>query len=67
MRASGRQRERSSRTHPEQPPLRIERVEERVEVALVRAAAVKEDERAVWLSGSRALVCAEEMAHEVAL
>lgn len=45
MRAAGRQGERPARGDAEQPPLRVERVEERVEVALVRAPAVEEDER----------------------
>ena len=35
---------------PEQPPLRVELVEQPVEVALVDAAPVVQDERALWLA-----------------
>ena len=55
VRASGRQRERPARRDAEQPPLGVERVEERVEVVLVGAAAVQEDERSLRLARSRPL------------
>src|SRR5262249_20780268 len=45
VRAAGRQRERPARRGADQPPLRIEGVEQREEVELVRAAPVEEDER----------------------
>ena len=51
VRAARRQRERAARRDAEQPPLRIERVEERVEVVLVGAAPVQEDERSLRLAG----------------
>ena len=41
--------------HAEQPPLRVERVEQRVEVVLVGAAAVQEHERAGRLARGRPL------------
>jgi hypothetical protein len=37
-----------------QPPLRVERIEEREEVVLVRPAPVEENERAVRVSRGRA-------------
>jgi hypothetical protein len=46
--------ERAARRHPEQPPLRVEEIEEREEVALVGAAAVEEDEQALRVAGRRA-------------
>jgi len=50
VRAARRQRERGAGCDPVQLPLRVERVEERVEVVLVRAAAVQEDERPLRLA-----------------
>ena len=47
VRAAGRQRQRPARAVAVEPPLRVERVEQRQQVVLVRAAAVEEDERAV--------------------
>ncbi len=46
-RPPGGQRERAAGGEPEQPPLGVERVEQPVEVVLVRAAPVDEHERAV--------------------
>jgi hypothetical protein len=53
VRAARRQRERPARRDAEQPPLRIEDVEEREQVELVGAAAVEEDEQALRLAGGR--------------
>ena len=55
MSAAGRKRERSSRRHAVQVPLWVEGVEERVEVVLVRAATVEEDERSLRLARRRTL------------
>jgi hypothetical protein len=52
--AAGRQLERRPRSGAEEPPLGIERVEQRVQVVLVGPAPVEEDERAVGLAGSGA-------------
>ena len=46
MRTTGRQRERTARCDTEQPPLRIEQVEQREQVVLARAATVQEHQRA---------------------
>ena len=54
MRAAGRQLERPPGSGAEQPPLGIERVEQRVQVVLVGPAPVEEDERAVGLAGGGA-------------
>ena len=55
VRAARRQRERSARRDPEQPPLRVEHVEQRKEVVLVGAAAVEQGEEALGLSARRPL------------
>jgi hypothetical protein len=46
MSSTGREGERPTRRDTQEPSLRIEVIEERKEVVLVRAAAVEEDERA---------------------
>ena len=51
MVAAGRQLERPARSDAEEPPLRVERVEQRVQVVLVGPAPVEEDERALRLAG----------------
>ena len=43
--------QRRARCHPEQPPVRVELVEQRIEIALVDAAAVQQDQRALGLAG----------------
>ena len=55
VRAARRQGQRPARRVAVQPPLRVERVEQREQVVLVGAAAVEEDERALGLAGRRAL------------
>jgi len=52
--AARRQRERPARRNTVQAPFRVERIEEREEVVLVRPAPVEEDERAVRLACGRA-------------
>ena len=54
VRAAGRERERPARRGADEPPLRVEHVEEREEIVLVGAAAMQQHERAVRLSGGRA-------------
>ena len=54
MVAAGRQQQRAARCDAEEPPLGVERIEQRVQVVLVRPAAVKEDERPLGLAGSGA-------------
>src|SRR5581483_11104247 len=49
VRAAGRKRERRARRVPGQPPLGVERVEERVKIMLVGAATVEQDERPLGL------------------
>ena len=53
MRAAGRQRQRPARRRADEPPLRIERIQQRKEIVLVRAAPVEQDQRAFRLSGRR--------------
>ena len=62
MRSAGRQRERPARRHAQQAALRIERVEQRVQVVLVGAASVQQHERARRLAGRRALAVGERHA-----
>ena len=50
VRAARRQRERPARSDADEPTLRVERVEQRKEVVLVRASPVEEDERALRLA-----------------
>ena len=54
MAAAGRQRERRAGREPDQPALRVEHVEQGVQVVLVGAAAVQQDQRALRLPGRRA-------------
>ena len=54
MVAAGRELERPARGDAEEPPLGIERVEQRVQVVLVGPAPVEEDERALGLAGGGA-------------
>ena len=54
MRASGRKSERAARRYPEQAAGRVEEIEERVEVAFVRSAAVEERENALGVARRRA-------------
>jgi hypothetical protein len=46
VRAARRERQRAARQEAEEPSLGVEQVEKRSQVALVRAAAVQEDEGA---------------------
>jgi hypothetical protein len=50
VRAAWRQRQRAARGGAREPPLRVEDVEQREQVVLVRAAAVKKDERPLSLT-----------------
>ena len=52
MVAARRQQQRAARSDAEESLLRVERVEQRVQVVLVGPAPVEEDERAVGLAGS---------------
>ena len=45
MAAAGRQGERAAQRHAEQPAAGVQQLEERLEVVLVGAAAVQQDER----------------------
>ncbi len=54
MVAAGRQQQRAARSDAEEPPLGIERIEQRVQVVLVGPAPVEEDERALGLAGGGA-------------
>ena len=51
--AARRQRERAAWSDAEEAPLRVEHVEQREQVVLVGAAAVEQDEQALWLCGRR--------------
>ena len=51
MRTARRESERAAQRHPEETPLRIERVEEWEEIILVRAAAMEEHEQTGRLAG----------------
>ena len=55
VRSARRERERSARRDAEQPALRVERVQQRVQVVLVGAAPVQQHERAGRLAGRRAV------------
>jgi len=48
--AAGRQQQRAARGDADEPPLRIERVEQGMQIVLVGPAPVEEDERAVGLA-----------------
>ena len=63
--AARRQRQRASRRDPEQTPLRVERVEKGVEIVLIGAAAVEEDERTLRLARRRPVDESERLAHTV--
>ncbi len=54
MRATRREGERRPRRDAEQAPLRVEQVEQREEVVLVRPAPVQQDERSLGLAVRRA-------------
>ena len=65
VRAAGRQRERAARRDPEQPPLRVERVEQGIEVALVRTTPVEQDERSLGSALGRPLERMQLERHEL--
>jgi hypothetical protein len=53
VRPARRKRQRTARRCPEEAPVGVEDVEQREEVVLVGAAAVQEDQRALWLGAGR--------------
>ena len=59
MGPAGRERERAARSDAVQAALRVEGVEERVQVVLVGPAPMQEDERAPRLAGCRTLTDVE--------
>ena len=54
VRAARRQRERATREDADEPPLGVERVEQRLQIVLVAAASVEQYKSSLGLSGRRA-------------
>jgi hypothetical protein len=61
VRSARGQRQRRSRGDSDEPPVRIEEVQQREQIVLARSAAVEEDESAFGLSSSGADAMGKEL------